>query len=247
MALTSVTLVLGEADGTGTLLSQGVAVLTPSVPLTGVPDGLNVELAPVTVQLTAGTPAQVSLLATDNADLAPSGWAWDVSFTWVPGNPEPRTVFLPAGPVSFIATHASPSVLSWTPTEYLTELPNGTGVQVPAFGGFSAGTTYYVVNASGFTLSLAASPGGSPLASSGTGSGSLTVTQYNLSALTPVEPVTEFAGYLALPSGTPAAGWMPIASGAGDATAWGLPSFNIDGGSAETGVLPAGVINGGSA
>lgn len=60
------------------------------------------------------------------------------------------------------------------------------------------------------------------------------------------------AASLPLPSGTATAGYVPVATGSGSATTWqavsgGGTSGNIDGGSATTGQLPVGVIDGGNA
>jgi len=147
-----------------------------------------------------GMQPTVNLLATDNANPAPSGWAWNVSFTARPTSssvPAPFTFFLPAGPASFTATNASPCVFTWTPTASLTTVAND--MQVTLAGGslptgFTA-STYYVVNVSGATFELSHTLGGSPIASTGSGSGTFTVAAVYLSSLTPVStapPVTTY-------------------------------------------------------
>ena len=70
-------------------------------------------------------------------------------------------------------TIASPGVVT-----FVTALPNNTAVQLLTTGrlptGLVPGTVYYVVNASGNTCNLAATPGGTPIVTTGTQSG----TQY---------------------------------------------------------------------
>jgi hypothetical protein len=67
-------------------------------------------------------------------------------------------------------TIASPGVVT-----FVTALPNNTAVQLLTTGalptGLVPGTVYYVVNASGTTCNLAATPGGTPIVTTGTQSG----------------------------------------------------------------------------
>ena len=83
----------------------------------------------------------------------------------------------PAG-LSFTATHASPAVFTATGSAFA----NGTTVQLsggslPA--GFTAGTTYYVVAASGTSFELAATSGGTAINSTSTGSGTVQSLTYS--------------------------------------------------------------------
>jgi len=245
VTLNYVTVILNVVDGSGAPASRGWATIAPSAVLTDATNNLEV-IPPVTAQFTAAASPAVRLAATDNATLQPPGWAWTITFQTVPGSPASYSFALPAGPQTFTATNAAPCVFTGSGAGYL----NNTAVQLsggslPA--GFLAGTTYWVVNASGSTFQLAAAVGGVALASTSGGSGSVVATQSYLSTLSPVASAASMAGYLPLPSGTAAAGWIPVAIGSGEATAWGLPSFGIDGGSAYGGQFPAGTINGGSA
>ena len=207
MALTDVTLILDLYDGSKRPIAYGSASFTPDAALTDPTDQVIVTQQPVTASFGQGGFPSVQLLPTDNAHLQPSGWAWGAAFN-VQGGLTSYFFMLPAGPASFTATNASPAVFTWTPTAALTALPNGTGVQLsggslPA--GFVAATTYYVVASSGSTFELAATPGGSALASTGSGSGNVSVVQYNLSALTPVSPVVVVApggGEITIPVAT---------------------------------------------
>jgi hypothetical protein len=229
VALTTLNLVINMTDGSGAQLTRGMAVLAPSAFLTGAAGYQDVPQSPIGAQFAGSAYPQVPILATDNADLAPSGWGWDISFVVVPGNPSGWSFFAPAGPVSFTCTDASPAVFTFTPSSALTSLPDGTGVQLSGGslpGGFQSGVTYYVVNASGYTFQLAAAMNGAPLASTSSGSGSLTVTQYYLSSLSPVSDVTAMAAFMPLPSGTPSAGAVPEATGSGSASAWTVSPWN---------------------
>lgn len=219
MGLNYVSLVLDVFNGQGSVVPGGVAVLTPSVVLTDVTDGQVIAAQPLTVQLPGAIPNAVTLLATDNTAPAPSGWTWGISFT-AQGAPPSFSFFLPAGPASFTVTGSS-ATLTWTAGGGITSIPVGTGVQLSGGslpGGFSAGVTYYVVASSGFTVQLSATPGGTAITSSGSGSGNMTVTLRRLSSLTAVQPVTQMGGYLTAPAGTPANGNALIATGPGS---WG--------------------------
>ena len=90
-----------------------------------------------------------------------------------------------AGPIALASTIAaqtgtitiaSPAVVT-VPT---TALTTGTTVILSTTGalptGLTVGVTYYVVNVSGLTFQLALTPGGSPITTSGTQSGTHTVT-----------------------------------------------------------------------
>lgn len=195
-----VTLVLDLYDLRGEPLSRGQARLTPSTALTDVPDMQVIPPVPVTVPFAGGSPPSAVLLASDNAGPQPSGWSWSISVT-LPGL-DPWSFYVPAGPVSFTATSANPCVFTWSSPGgeawQLQQLPVGTGVQLSGHslpGGFAAGATYFVTGSAGFTVQLAATQGGPALGSLSAGSGQLTVVQWQLSALAPVLPVTEMAGY----------------------------------------------------
>jgi hypothetical protein len=134
-------------------------------------------------------------------------------------------VYAPAGSCPFTVTDASPAVFTWTPAETfaaagLTMLPDGTGITLS--GGslpapFVAGITYWIVASSGAAFQLAETPGGSPIASSAAGSGTLTVTQYSLSSLSPRTSVSLPAARPA-PDGRADADQVPVANG--DRAAW---------------------------
>ena len=111
MALNYVTLILDVADGTGAPVNRGLATLVPSVQLKDVADDLLVVQAPVGGQFAGFTFPQVRLLATDNANLAPSGWEWVISFIVVPGNPVSFSFFLPysAGATQYLSSVAPAS------------------------------------------------------------------------------------------------------------------------------------------
>ena len=68
MALNYITLVLDLADGTGTPLATGQALLNPSAQLTDATDDMIITNAQLSAKL-AGSYPQVRLLATDNTAL----------------------------------------------------------------------------------------------------------------------------------------------------------------------------------
>jgi hypothetical protein len=218
VSIAYVSLLLDLFDGQGNQAVSGSAVFTPSAVLTDA----GVEVADqyaVTGVFRAGSLPSVKLLATDGAGLLPTGWTWGVAFAGRAGAPAGFNFFLPANPTTFTATDATPCVFTAASGSYL----NGTGVQLaggslPA--GFSASTTYYVVNVSGSTFELAATAGGTAIGSTSAGSGSVVATQQFLSNLIPVSSGTAFQAYMPLPSGTPSPGQVPGATGSGEASAW---------------------------
>jgi hypothetical protein len=175
--------------------TYGFSYIYPTVQVTDPTEGITLTTAAVGQQFN-GSEQSLLLYATDNANMAPAGWAWFLDFSQNPsvsGRPTPTTFFAPVGPCTFTATHATPCVFTWTPTAAFTAafsgyLPNGTamtlaGGSLPS--GFSAATTYYVVSSGENTFELSLTRGGSPIASTGTGSGSFTVTRYSYSGLVP--------------------------------------------------------------
>lgn len=170
MALNYVTLILDAYDVTGAYLTGGAAVIAPNSILVDPTDAEWVPPAQVTTPFSifAATPS-VRLLATDNANITPSGWAYTIQFLGVAGNPAGFSFFLP---------HSNGA------TQHLSAI-------VPAIA----------------------------------------------------SPPALFS-YLPLPSGTPQAGQAPIATGAGETTAWGAASaaagdasIAVSGGLITTGTL----------
>ena len=90
-----VTLVLNEYDAAGNPIVQGTATLTPNSSLVDVTDQMDITPYVPPVTFRPGPIPQVKLLATDNANVSPSGWAWTLTFSGVPGNPPARSFFLP--------------------------------------------------------------------------------------------------------------------------------------------------------
>lgn len=119
MTLNYVSLTVDLYDGLGNPASSGQAIFTPSAQLTDTTNHEIVTLAPIPVTFKPGQgPPAVKLLATDNATLLPNGWAWNVSFVGVPGNPASFNFFLPfasganqnlssQAPVSTVATQSA--------------------------------------------------------------------------------------------------------------------------------------------
>jgi hypothetical protein len=216
MSLSYVTLT-GTIPGSGTASVQ----LRPSNWLTDPADELLIPPAPVSVYCNPVTNTfSVSLLATDNAAPTPSGWYWTVTISGIPGvGFETFSFFLPADPFSFTATDASPCVFTASGSSYADGTPVVlTGAGLPA--GFTAGTNYYVVSASGDTFELAATSGGSPIRSTSTGSGTVATATTDISTVAQLSPVPDVLSYLPVPSGTPGAGQVPVATGTGQASDW---------------------------
>lgn len=221
VTLPSIAIVLDLSDAAGNPITTGSAVFTPTSRILAGPQEL--VQAPVTVALGSGPfPVSASLCPTDLPGAVPTGWAWQVAFQLVPGNPRSYTFLAPAGPVSFTAVSGSPGVITWTATSALSSLPNGTGVQLSGTslpGGVASGVTYFVAGASGQALTLATS-GGTPIAFTTGGSGSLTVASYNIASLTPVHAQPALTPLMPAPAGIPVAGQVPVATGTGQQAAW---------------------------
>lgn len=214
----------------GEQLQRGQVLFTPSAALADVPDGQLIPPKPVIAGFSGSGAPAVTLLASDNSGPQPSGWTWGAEFT-IAGNLAPFSFYVPAGPVPFTATAATPSVLTWTPNGNqaweLLSIPVGTGVMLSGGSlpsGFIPGALYFAASSSAYMVELAAYPGGPALGSVSAGSGSLTVVQYRLSGLSPVQAVTPMASYLTVPAGTPAAGNFVLATGP-TAWEWATPSM----------------------
>ena len=97
MALNYVPLVLDLYDGSGATIQTGTIRLAPSALLADPTDHEDIPQSPVQVVLSPALtlPVTVTLLATDNANITPSGWAWTVTFLGVPGSPAPFSFTLP--------------------------------------------------------------------------------------------------------------------------------------------------------
>lgn len=239
MTVRLVALVLDRYDGSGNAYVAGSASLSPSMEMPDPADRMLVGQAPVPAVFRAGSLPAPELVPTDAIGPQPNGWTWNVTYSGVPGSPAAASYYLPAGPAAFTATDASPCVVTWTPTASLTVMPNGTGVQFlsGAPGGFETGTTYYVVDVNGTTFELAATQGGSPLASTGTGSGELVVVQYNLSALASTPAAQPGQQYLPQSTGTPSAGQVPVFTGDGYGTEPGNASGGVASFNSRTGAI----------
>jgi hypothetical protein len=167
-------------DGDGSPLT-GSLQFAPSTPLTDSTDELSIRQEPVTVYLNAEGQFSEALYPTDAANLTPSGWQWDLREA-IEGLPAASYTFsLPGNVHSFTATSATPCVFTAAGSAYTAgQAVTLWGSSLPA--GFTAGVVCYVVSPSGTTFSLAATSGGSAIASTSTGSGSVNITQ-DISAL----------------------------------------------------------------
>jgi hypothetical protein len=187
---TLVPLILDLYDGAINPVISGTASLTPSVQLTDPGTGIVVTSGP-SVTFRPSNPVPLTwILPTDVSGWAPSGWGWNIAFSSsFPGNPAGYSFKIASSGVlyAFTSTDASPAVFtapgsSFTDGTVLAFAPG----QAP--GGFRSNIAYYVVSASGDTFSLAASAGGSALAATSAGSGTLAIVQF-LSSLTPASNV----------------------------------------------------------
>lgn len=112
-----------------------------------------------------GTSGTVTIQhAPDNAT-----WSTLLAFAAAAAVPSAQRIATVSG--AFTATHASPAVFTWP-----APLSNGqpvvlAGTSLP--GGFTAGTEYWVVSASGSTSELAATSGGAAINSTSAGSGTM--------------------------------------------------------------------------
>lgn len=226
MAIYLVDLILDLTDGTSAPLNEGYAYLTPSAILTDSTDhGIATE-SPIGVNFAPSGNPVVTLISTDSNYL-PAGWAWYIKFQG-PGGPTawpaPFNFPLLANPQSFTATSATPCVFTVPAAPANGTMVELLGTSLPA--GFTAETTYFVVNAGSMTFQLSATLGGAAIASTSTGSGTVQTSAVYLSAIAPVTSATSFQAYLPLPAGTPASGQVPVATGLGEASNWGTVAIN---------------------
>ena len=189
MALNLVPLVLDFYDGGGNLITSGTASLAPSSSLVDATDNVYVTQSPIVVNFHVGASPLVEVIPTDNANIEPGGWAWEITFNDVPGSPEPF-YFNIAGSGTLFSFTAAGSVFTAAGSSFA----NGTGVvlqdELSLPGGFWPNTVYYVVDASGATFGLASGPGGDAIVSTSSGSGTVALVQYLSSVTTNLSPVT---------------------------------------------------------
>jgi hypothetical protein len=159
---------------------------------------------PQAVRIFGGT-FSVALLATDTTG---TSWTWEAIFSGIPGVSTYSFSFaLPSNAEAFTATDASPCVFTASGTAYSAgQQVTLAGTSLP--GGFTAGTVYYVVSPSGDAFSLAATPGGTALASTSTGSGWV-VPVVDISTLATIPSIAPTNQYVPYPDGQPAVGDVP--------------------------------------
>jgi lysophospholipase L1-like esterase len=146
VALNLVELTLDCFDGTGQPVTQGTAFLVASSVLTDITDHQIVWQYPIPVALEPPEGASdswlptVSIYATDNANLSPSGWVWTISFQ-APGAPVPFSFELPYsdGASQYLSAqtpvYIAPAVSSWFTVPSVAEgvsSPGAGWVPVPA-------------------------------------------------------------------------------------------------------------------
>lgn len=121
--------------------------------------------------------------ATVTIQQSPDNTTWNTLLAFAAATSAPQVQRIATAAQSFTATNASPAVFTVG-----TAIANGTpvalsGSSLPA--GFTAGTTYFAVAASGLTFELSATSGGSAINSTSAGSGTVTpVVQRFLRAIT---------------------------------------------------------------
>jgi hypothetical protein len=197
----NITVICDLHNGDGSYNSSGgYLYFTPNEVLTDSSSHALLSAVPIGAHFTGGSDPSVSLAATDNTNILPSGWTWvATSSANLQGAPSSFSFYLPAGPASFTAPMSTPAQFAWTPTTELTTLPNGTGIQLTGGslpGGFSVATTYYVVQAWGTAFGLSTIQGGPAIIATSSGSGTLTVVSMHMSALAKLAPPSPSLAYL---------------------------------------------------
>lgn len=87
MALSYVSLVLDLYDGQGNPVTTGTVTLSPNATVLDASDHIVVTRKPVVISLFQNPVPTVSLVATDNSGLSPSGWGWLIQPVF-PGAPD---------------------------------------------------------------------------------------------------------------------------------------------------------------
>jgi hypothetical protein len=151
VALNYVTLTVDVYDGQGNYPTTGTATFTPSAALTDTTDHEYIAQIPVVVSFRASGVPTVRLLATDNGTVAPSGWAWTVSFTGFSGAPASWNFFL------LYASGATQNLADLAPVSSVTTM----AAYMPLSGGTFTGAVMPAEGAltDGATISLDASKG----------------------------------------------------------------------------------------
>ena len=81
MALTYTTVTWTPLDGAGQPLTGVTVTFAPTTDLTAITEGDFISSEPFTVTQDGSGVITASLISTDNADLAPAGWMWQVTVT----------------------------------------------------------------------------------------------------------------------------------------------------------------------
>jgi len=111
VSLQYVNLICDLYDGTGQPVDTGTITFTPNATLTDSVDHVTITQTPIVVNLLGNPLPTVSLAATDNVNLSPSGWSW-LLCAYFPGA-LPRELFLlpfSGGSTQYLS-HLIPAVL----------------------------------------------------------------------------------------------------------------------------------------
>ena len=81
MALTYTTVTWTPLNGAGQPLTGVTVTFAPTTDLTAIIEGSFISSEPFTVTQDGAGVITASLISTDNADLAPAGWMWQVTVT----------------------------------------------------------------------------------------------------------------------------------------------------------------------
>ena len=138
MAVETVTFVLDLYDGAQDLVTRGMAILQPSVPVSDTTNHQAV-VSPVIAYFSdsnSTVPLQFALRACDDPDLTPSGWQWTIAFVNVPGQPDGFSFFLNA------AAGATQYYSAMVPVQAVT--PMASYLPLPLSGTYPGGTAEFL-------------------------------------------------------------------------------------------------------
>jgi Pectate lyase superfamily protein len=236
VSLNFVTLSGQYTDGSGNPLG-GQLTFVPTAPLTDMTDMLVLPQSPVTVILNSGGMFAVPLYATDSSNLAPAGWAWQVTVAVGGVAPETWDFFLAYG------DGASQNIADLTPATVAPAL----SAFLPESGGSMTGTIILggspplklpagvsgdvlTSDASGNLTLQAAAGGGVTSVFGRTGAVTAEAGDYTVSEVTGAAPLAspELTGVPVAPTGTTGDTSTQVATDAFVATAVGVETSRAE-------------------
>jgi hypothetical protein len=229
VALNTVALVLDLYDGTQSPITTGTATFRPNVQVKDATDHVVLTTAPVIIQLVRNPVPTVTLIATDNGALSPSGWTWIYRGTFDGAGVEQSFLLPFSGGATQYLSQLVPT--SSTPAAYSLIGVSGTPVSGQVITATGPTAAHWATPGTGLALDTTASDI-QPLGTRAAGSSSLAAAADHVHATTNIiDGVTV--------SGVPVAG-NAITATSGTTANWQTPAAGVTLDTTATDIQPLG-------